>query len=264
MPVKVHADIRYLEQEEFGKIAYRVMDHAFSIHNEMGGFFDEHIYRDALADRVPGSQTEVLIDVCFQDFHKEYYIDLLVDGGGIFELKRVKKLGSSQRSQLLNYLLLSELSHGKLLNFHTKSVGHEFVNTHLKHSDRVAFRVFENNWLEPSPDDRPLLQWLVAFLRDVGTGLDVNLYEAAVTHRFGGDEAVLREVDIVAGACKLGNQKVRLIAPACAFKVTTLETSGLPRFEDHTRRFLVHTNLIRFHWINITRELITFTTIERK
>jgi len=44
MPVKVHADIRHMDQDEFGQIAYGVMDHAFTIHNEMGRFFDQDIY----------------------------------------------------------------------------------------------------------------------------------------------------------------------------------------------------------------------------
>jgi hypothetical protein len=41
-----------------------------------------------------------------------------------------------------------------------------------------------------------------------------------------------------------------------AFKVTTIKSAELPRFEDHTRRFLNQTNLRGFQWINITRELV--------
>jgi hypothetical protein len=37
----------------------------------------------------------------------------------------------------------------------------------------------------------------------------------------------------------------------------------LPHFEDHARRFLQHTSLDRFHWINITRALVTFRTITK-
>jgi hypothetical protein len=63
MPIHVRADIRHLEQDEFARIAYRVMDHFFAIHNEMGRLFDEDIYRNAVAARIGGdAQTEVLID----------------------------------------------------------------------------------------------------------------------------------------------------------------------------------------------------------
>ena len=58
MPIKVHANIHHLNQNEFGQIAYDVMDHIFAVHNKMGRFLDEDIYRDAVATRVGGdSQT---------------------------------------------------------------------------------------------------------------------------------------------------------------------------------------------------------------
>ena len=48
------------------------------------------------------------------------------------------------------------------------------------------------------------------------------------------------------------------------FKVTTIGETDLPRFEDHARRFLNHTRLEGFHWINITRQRVTFTTIRKE
>lgn len=214
------------------------MDHAFTIHNEMGRFFDEAIYRNAVANRVAKSQMEVLIEVLFDDFREEYFMDLLVQNAAVFELKRVKMLGAIQRSQLLTYLLLCELSHGKLINFGPALVEHEFVNTPLKRADRTAFQVAERNWQDPGRADRLLRPWLVAFLRDVGAGLDVHLYEAAVSHLFGGEQAVLQEVDILAGAHQLGRQKVRLATPDWAFKVTTIDETDVDVFEEHARRFL--------------------------
>jgi len=264
MPIKVDANIRHLDQSEFGEIAYRVMDHIFVVHNKMGRFLDEDIYRDAVAARVrDDSQTEVRIEVKFEDFLKEYYMDLLVTGGAVFELKTVKRLMSSHRSQLLNYLLLCELSHGKLINLRGEKVEHEFVNTHLKPSDRTAFKVAHHHWREPGSPNRSLREWLLAFLRDVGAGLDVHLYEAAVSHFFGGEDAILQEVDVLLDGQCLGRQKARLATPNWAFKVTTIEAADLSRFEDHTRRFLQHTNLEGFHWINITKAFVTFQSITK-
>jgi hypothetical protein len=54
MPICVHADVRRMDQDEFGRIAYVVMGHAFAIHEKMGRFFHEDIYRDALATRSGG------------------------------------------------------------------------------------------------------------------------------------------------------------------------------------------------------------------
>jgi len=264
MAIRVHADIRYLSQDEFGETAYIVMDHAFAVHDGMGRFFNEDIYRDAVAARIgDDAQTEAMIEVLFEDFRKEYFMDVLVGGGVVFELKAAKKLGAEHRSQVLNYLLLCELSHAKLVNFRPKQVEHEFVNTHLKHSDRIAFRVADENWVDPGPAERPLRPWLLQFLRDVGAGLDVHLYEAAVSHLFGGDDAVRQEIDIVMGSRRVGRQKVRLAARDQAFKVTTIAQAELPYFEDHARRFLMHTDLRSIHWINVTREVVRFQTIER-
>lgn len=265
MPLHVDANIHHLAQDAFGQIAYSVMDHIFAVHNTMGRFLDEDIYRDAVATRVGGdSQTEVLIEVMFDDFRKEYYMDLLVAGGAVFELKTVKRLGKAHRSQLLTYLLLCELSHGKLVNLRPEKVEHEFVNTTLKHSDRTVFQVVDQEWRAPCPARRPLRDWLLEFLCDIGAGLDVHLYESAVSHFFGGDDVVLQEVDVLLDGRRLGRQKVRLAVPGSAFKVTTMDDAGLPHFEDHARRFLRHTSLDRFHWINITRALVTFRTITKE
>jgi GxxExxY protein len=261
MPVTVHADTRRLEQSEFGQIAYRVMDHAFAIHNEMGRFLDEDIYRDALTVHVGNCESEVRIEVCFQDFARNYFIDLLVDGGAVFELKAAKRLDATHRSQILNYLMLSGLSHGKLVNFRPELVEHEFVNTTMTRAGRTRFAVTESQWIDPEPRGIKLKQWLVEFIKDVGTGLDVRLYESAVTHVCGGEEAVSQPVSVYSGSQQVGQQKMRLAISDWAFKVTTIDDAGLRRFEDHTRRLLHCTRLSGLHWINITRGHVTFSTI---
>ena len=265
MPIHVDADIRHVDQDEFREIAYLVTGHAFAVHKEMGRFFDEDIYRDAVAARFGSdARTEVMIEVVFEDFRKPYFMDLLVAGGAVFELKTVKKLGAPHRSQVLNYLLLCELSHAKLVNFWPKQIEHEFVNAHLKRADLKTFRVSDENWVEPGPDARPLRPWLIRFLRDVGAGLDVHLYQAAVCHLYGGDEVVQQYTDIIAGNQRLGRQKVRLAALGCAFKVTTIGEAEVPNFEVHARRFLQHTGLCSIHWINITRETVRFQTFQKE
>jgi len=101
----------------------------FEIHGDMGRFFDERIYKRELAHRHPGVQLEVPIEVTHRSFSKLQYIDVLVDGGAPFELKTVDAITPRHTAQLLNYLLLAELPHGKLVNLKKESVEHEFVNT---------------------------------------------------------------------------------------------------------------------------------------
>ncbi|HUG92213.1 MAG TPA: GxxExxY protein, partial [Planctomycetaceae bacterium] len=87
MPIRVGAETRRLSQEEFGRMAYELMDCVFQVHNELGRFFDERIYAKAISLRHRDARPEVAVDVTFEGFSKTYFLDLLVAGGAVFELK---------------------------------------------------------------------------------------------------------------------------------------------------------------------------------
>jgi GxxExxY protein len=108
MPISIRGRIRRLDDREFGEVVFETMRQVFLLHQELGRFFDERIYQRELVFRVAGAQTEVPIDVTFEDFCKTYYIDLLVGGGAIFELKTVQALAPRHRSQLMHYLFLAD------------------------------------------------------------------------------------------------------------------------------------------------------------
>ena len=264
MPVTVNAEIRQLPSDKSSRVAYEVMHCVFAVHNELGRFFDENIYRDEIALRVADVRTEVLIEATFRDFRKPYFIDLLVSGGFVFELKTVEKLAHRHRSQLLNYLLLTGLPHGKLVNLRSELIEHEFVNTRLTQRDRTVFSVRDVDWREPETDAGDVRSLMVEMLRDWGVGLDLHLYEDALTHFLGGKERVLADIEIVIDGRKMGRQKVRLSGPDTAFKITALRDDGMTRFEDHARRFLQHTKLKAIHWINLARDYVTFRTLEKE
>jgi len=263
MGIGVGAETRRMTQEEFGALAYEVMECVFGIHNRLGRFFDEKIYRDEIARRLPDVRTEVRVEVSFEGFAKTYFIDLLVDDGAVFELKKVAALNDKHRAQLLNYLLLAELPRGKLVNLRPPLVEHEFVNTTLARDDRTGFAVREEAWRDRDGSGTAVKEIVVAFLRDWGTCLDLHLYEEALTHFLGGDNAVVAEANVVTDGRRLGTQRVRLAGPATAFKITALRDRDRPHFQTHTRRFLQHTDLQSIHWINVTRTAVTFTTLTK-
>jgi GxxExxY protein len=231
----------------------------FDIHNEFGRFFDEKIYKREFQRRYPGALLEASIEITFEDFQKRFFLDVLIEGGAPFEFKTVETLTGTHIAQLINYLLLADLAHGLLINMRTERVQHQFVNTSLRLADRVGFAVAETDWEERS--GKPLRPWFEAFLRDVGTNLELGLYESALTHRLGGEENVMQEVCVVSGPVLLGAQKFRLTAPNVALKVTTLD--DLAPFEIHARRLLAHATLEAIDWINITRKLVSFRTIRK-
>jgi GxxExxY protein len=223
--------------------------------------FDETVYQTEIARRLNDVSVELPIEVSFRSFRKTYYMDLVFGGGAVFELKAVEALTDRHRAQLLNYLLLAELLHGKLVNMRLEAVEHEFVNAAVTREDRICFGVEDNDFVS-ADGGQPLRELTVAMLRDWGVGLDIGLYEEALTHLLGGSEQVLQPVGILVGGGKAVKQVLHLAAAGVAFKISALG-EGRQRYEDHLRRFLAHTSLECIQWINVGRKVVTFKTIKR-
>ncbi len=263
MPIEFRENFRVLSQKAFGAIAHEVMEKAFQVHNKLGRFFDEDAYQHEVAHAF-GSRAliEVPILVKHADFSKTYFIDLLVDHGAIFELKTVSHLIDDHRAQLISYLLMTGGRHGKLINFRPERVEHEFVNTTLTRADRIVFDVDDSAW-DASVELAPEIRYRVeAFLRDWGTGLHLQLYTDALTHFLGGEERVVREIEVVSEGRCISHKKVHCAGADAAFKITAL-TDKLESFESNAYRFLQHTNLKHFLWINVTLRTVTMKTLSQ-
>jgi len=262
MPVKLHVAIRRISRQEFAEVSFEVMRHVFLIHNEIGRFFNERIYKSELAHRIPGVRLEEPIDISFDSFQKRCFIDALVGDGGIFEFKAVEMLSGVHRAQLLQYLALCDVEHGKLVNVRSDDIEHEFVNAHRTRAERVNFAILTDRWNARLPGVRQLSDFLVPLLRDLGAGLGIALYEEAVEHCFGGPSQIKGEIAVKIGDHLLGDQRFRLIAPGIAFKITAFE-GRLDRFEIHARRLLSHVDLRAIAWVNVNIKTVTFVTLEQ-
>jgi GxxExxY protein len=259
MPIVLHSPIRRLSQREFGDVAFEVMRHVFAIHNDLGRLFDERIYKNEIANRLPDVRLEEPIDVAFDSFHKRLFMDVLVGDGAVFEFKAAERISPAHRAQLLNYLLLCNLAHGKVINVRSDSVQHEFVNTTLKRAERGKYRVNFDRWSDSLPGAAQLREVVTALLLDWGAGLEILLYDEAVVHLLGGQEAAA--VPVTIGGRQVGTHRVHMAAPTVGFRLTAL-TQNLEHFENHARRLLAHLNLRALAWINITIHQLTFTTLE--
>ena len=116
-------------------------------------------------------------NVHFEGFCKRYFLDLLVGGGAIFELKAVESLAPRHERQLMQYLFLADVPHGKLVNLRPDRVEHKFVNNVLTRAQRTDFTVTCHAWEEIGSER--LKDRTIAALRDWGTGLDLGLYSEA-------------------------------------------------------------------------------------
>lgn len=263
MPITADRPIQVMTQEQFGAVAFEVMNHAFAIHHEMGRLFDEEAYRNELLRRL-GSRAgkEVILNATFGGFSKSYRMDLLVDGGGVFETKTASDLHDLHRTQLIHYLLMSGLRHGKLINFRREQVQHEFVNCTSTLAERRAFSVQTEHWNRTLPGCGQFQDVLTECLRDWGTRLELQLYEEALTHFFGGPAAVQQEIDISNAGQRLGCHSVRLINPVTAFKLTSFQRD-LRAFESQMRRFLQFTRLEHILWANITLHQVLLVVVSK-
>ncbi len=247
-------------QSEFGQIAYDVMNCVYQIHNEFGRFFDEAVYKRELADRMPGMELELPVTVSHGTFSKIYKLDVLAHKRGIFEFKAAESIVSRHRGQTINYLLLFDLPHGKIINIRPERVGDEFVNCHLRLDELRNPSVDTTHFDSAVAGASSFHDHLMSLLKDWGSGLETGLYEEALTHFLGGEDQVLMPVPVMGAKGHLHDQKMRLLAPDVGFKLTAFP-DRLEAFEVHARRLIQHTSLTAIHWANITQSHVTFTTI---
>jgi GxxExxY protein len=270
-PMPVHPSIATtrISQEDFKSLASEVMRHVFDIHNEYGRLFTEPVYKRELAARLPEVILEAPVTVAHGTFTKTYFLDALVRNSGLFEFKAADAIHPRHRGQTLNYLLLFDLAHGKIVNLRNQRVEHQFVNCPNRLSDLRSPNVRDAGWNGRVAGAQTFRDALMALIGDWGVGLDLALYEEALTHILGGERNVVRPVSVFGQSGMLAAQPMRLIAPRIAFQLTAIDEGrevGKPlvAFQKHARKLLDHTNLQAIHWANLTHRQITFTTLHRR
>ncbi len=266
MPINGPSSLRPIDQEEFAQLDYSVMRRAFECQNELGRLCEKSVYQHDLAARLPAeglaTATEVPITVAHRTFSKTYLLDLVVADVGIYELKIAAGLVGAHEAQLLNYLFLCGVNHGKLVNFRPAKVESRFVNAAITPSERGQFTVESDAWRERDQTDRSFRQTLLGLLADWGCRLDLALYTEALVHFAGGEEQVVQRVPLTRGEVGLGTQSFQLINAETAFRVTGL-SDGLADHERQLRALLRLSPLRTLHWINLARQHVQLVSLTR-
>ena len=111
-----------MEPKKYRDTVYKIIGAAMKVHSELGWGLLEPVYNEALhlelLDRGIGNEREKLLP-CFYRQHKmekNYRMDIVVDDV-IVELKSARELLSAHRAQLFNYLRLTRMPIGLLINF---------------------------------------------------------------------------------------------------------------------------------------------------
>jgi GxxExxY protein len=266
MGVECGVPVVLIDQERFHEIDRIVMGHSFALQNEMGRFFDERIYQEELlrlcSDAGMSVQREVLLRISHRNFQKDYFLDFLVENSALFELKAVDGLNSKHQAQILNYLHLLNLQHGKLINFRPASVESRFVSTQLTKEKRLAFSMDKTKWDHESEGSEVLSDALAGLLGEWGVFLDSNLYREALLHFTAEKSPGLQEVEIVRSGRAIGIQKMCLLTPDTAWHLSA-HHEYLDSYEIHMRRLLNHTNLRAIHWINLNKHQVIMKTLKK-
>ena len=115
------------------ELSNKVLGFAFSVHNILGPGLLESCYEGAMVIELQQAGLPFERQQVFPVYYKgqmsgAYIADLVVANTIILELKSVQALGPAMEAQLLNYLRISKLPVGYLMNFQgTKLQWRRFV-----------------------------------------------------------------------------------------------------------------------------------------
>lgn len=120
---------------------YKVVGAAMKVHEILGRGLEEAIYQECLdiemrkREMIP--EREKAIDCYYRGtkLKKQYFADFYYNGI-IIELKAVNKILPEHRSQLFNYMRLTETNRGLLINFFGK---HLYTERYLYLEDHDDF-----------------------------------------------------------------------------------------------------------------------------
>ncbi len=267
MGIRLEETLELKTQDEFYAIDKIVTGYSFETQNIIGKFCHEKIYQEIIAQQCYKNNIKAVrefkVYVSHKDFSKTYKIDLLVDNGIIYEFKTVNSLNNNHKQQLINYLLLTEIKHGKLLNFSSSSVEYEFVSTTITKQDRYNFTINSDEWISVSKNCKKLKKILSEILQKWGTYLECSLYRDALIHFLGGEEKVIKSTTILFNGISVGEQKMYLLDDKTSFHISAI-TKSTEGYEKDIQRLLKHTKIKHIQWINMNRQNIVIKTIKIK
>lgn len=106
----------------FRDLTDQLLGLAFLVHNEIGPGLLEAVYEGAYCVELKRAgipfERQKRFEVMYKgEFIGEYFADVVVDGKVLLEFKAVRRLTEVHDAQVINYLRLSGLNVGYLLNF---------------------------------------------------------------------------------------------------------------------------------------------------
>ena len=120
---------KYPHQEE----TYKIIGIAMEIHRVLGKGFSEIVYKDAFEYEFKNHtifyerEKEYSVNYKGTMLPHKYYADFVVFDKIILEIKSKKGIIDDHFAQVMNYLAISKLEVGLLINFHEKSLEYKRI-----------------------------------------------------------------------------------------------------------------------------------------
>ncbi len=266
MPIIPDYKPRNLSKTEFDERDAVVMACAYASQNELGRLCDEHNYEKDVAARLRAAgfvnvRTQVPIQLTHGAFKKEYRIDLLADDA-MYELKAVAALRPEHDVQALNYAMMLDVSHSKLINFREERVKGLLRFNAISAADRYGFVIDDTAWLPQQSECVTIRELATRILEDWGAYLDFRLYEQAIIFHLGGDEKVVDQTQISRDGIDLGAMRFTRYSDYTCFAITG-HAERVPQ-RSHLMRRLQLSPYRTMQWINFRHRNVTFETIFKK
>jgi GxxExxY protein len=107
----------------YGREAYDVIGYCMEVHNFLGKGFSEVVYKDGLVEEFNASGIRFEREREFKIVYKSvvlphnYFCDFIIDNKLVLEVKAHSGIVHANNKQLLNYLAVTKLKLGLLVNF---------------------------------------------------------------------------------------------------------------------------------------------------
>ena len=137
----------------------KILGAAMEVHRELGCGFLEAIYQEAFEHELKLRQIDFVRQkphrVAYKDIilRHPYIPDLIVEGKVVVDLKAIREIGAIEEAQMINYLKITKLQVGLIINFGGKSlewkrlVLSEASSTDLKNPRNPRFQLQRNRIL---------------------------------------------------------------------------------------------------------------------
>lgn len=114
------------------ELSYKIMGILFSVHSQLGNRYQEKYYQRAieqgLKDKNLKFQKEIPVDLKFNNKKiGKYLLDFLIENVIILEVKAVLSFRPKDFTQVLAYLIASNIELGILANFRTDSLTYKRI-----------------------------------------------------------------------------------------------------------------------------------------